>query len=104
MPAPVAVAPLPSARRAAQPLSEPAPALAEVAPPPRRARRATDAAPVAPTPLPTPAKPAARRKVAAAAALEQTSFMDLTDTLVSDTVTQARPRRKRPAGEVRAAS
>jgi hypothetical protein len=42
--------------------------------------------------------------VAAAAALEQTSFMDLTDTLVSDTVTQARPRRKRPAGEVRAAS
>jgi hypothetical protein len=35
--------------------------------------------------------------------LEQTSFMDLTDTLVSDTVIQARPRRKRPAGEVRAA-
>jgi hypothetical protein len=37
--------------------------------------------------------------------LEQTSFMDLTDTLVSDTVTQARPRRKRPTtDELRVAS
>jgi hypothetical protein len=30
--------------------------------------------------------------------------MDLTDTLVSETVTEARPRRKRPADDVRAAS
>jgi hypothetical protein len=58
---------------------------------------------IAPVPAEAPPRPARRKAAAPAPPAVQTSFADLTETLVTETVAKARSRRK-PAEELPAAS
>jgi hypothetical protein len=60
-----------------------------------------DIAPVLPA---APPRPARRKAEAPATSAVQTSFADLTETLVTETVAKARSRRKPPAEELPVAS